>query len=130
MDNIKRLIVLILLLLLVLLSGCKPVERIIENTKIEYVNRTDSFYQRDSIYVYQYQKNDTVYQLKYKEKIKYITTHDTLIARDTTRINTTKTITKQVVKYKNHLYAWQWGLMTIGIISIIFLIYFIYRKFR
>lgn len=82
----------IIFVLAVCLTGCSP--KIIESvrTQIEYRDRIqrDSLYVHDSIYVYQHQKNDTVYLDKYVYKYAYKDrfVHDTTyIARhDTTTV--------------------------------------------
>ena len=88
--------VLIILICASLAAACSP--RIIENvrTQIEYRDRIqrDSLYVHDSIYVYQHQKNDTVYMDKYVYKYAF---KDRFI-HDTTYIahHDTTTVVKEV----------------------------------
>ena len=88
--------VLIILICASLAAACSP--RIIENvrTQIEYRDRIqrNSLYVHDSIYVYQHQKNDTVYMDKYVYKYAF---KDRFI-HDTTYIahHDTTTVVKEV----------------------------------
>lgn len=72
-DNLGYIVILLLLMLCVLCSCTKTITETIEipKTHIEYISKstTDSIYLKDSIYVNQYIKGDTVYQEK--EVIKY-----------------------------------------------------------
>ena len=85
--------ILLILTLIVALTSCQttktvqvPVE--VPVIKTEYVNRLDSFYRLDSIFVNKYIKGDTVFVDK--EKLKYIK----IVKKDTIQI--TDTITKPI----------------------------------
>lgn len=81
-----------------LVSGCSP--KIIENvrTQIEYRDRVqrDSLYFRDSIYVKEKVKGDTVYLEKYIDRWRYKekSVHDTTYVA----VHDTTTVTKEVEK--------------------------------
>ena len=124
---IKRIIVIIILLLLLLLSGCTKTQYVpVETIKTEYINKVDSFFLHDSVFVSEKKQNDTTYIYKEKYKtIKEVHT-DTLVKVDTIPIIKTVTITKVV----NKLNTLQRILIYIGITSIIIIVYLIYRKFK
>ena len=124
---IKRIIVIIILLLLLLLSGCTKTQYVpVETIKTEYINKVDSFFLHDSVFVLEKKQNDTTYIYKEKYKtIKEVHT-DTLVKVDTIPIIKTVTITKVV----NKLNTLQRILIYIGITSIIIIVYLIYRKFK
>ena len=55
------------------LPGCSPkiIERVVERHDTTYVNHRDSLYFRDSIYVKEYVKGDTVFIEKFKDRYVY-----------------------------------------------------------
>lgn len=57
-----------------------------ETTKTEYIHLRDSVYLKDSIFVNQYQKGDTVFITKDKYKYLYKLKSDTILMTDTLRI--------------------------------------------
>ena len=77
-----------ILIVLLAISACKPVEKIqyVDREKIVYQNvvQHDSIFNdvHDSIFETIYQKGDTIYRVKYKEKTrdvyKYVSITDTL----------------------------------------------------
>ena len=66
-------IVLILAVLVLSLTGCskKIIEKVVYQHDTTVVNRRDSLYFRDSIYVKEWLKGDTVYIEKYKDRYVY-----------------------------------------------------------
>ena len=120
-DTIKRIIVIVLLLLLLLLSSCTKTQYVpVETIKTEYVNRTDSVFLKDSVFIHEKKVNDTIFIDRGRVQIKYVSKHDTINKTDTIPVIKTVTITKVVEK--NKLYWWQVVLMTIGLGAIIYLI--------
>lgn len=83
--------------LIICCSACKTIERIEYVDRNHYIERSDTLiqYDRDSIFVNQFVKGDTVFKTKYVEKIKY--KDRIVIERDTLKITNTKTI-KETVK--------------------------------
>ena len=66
-------IVLIFAVLVLSLTGCsrKIIEKVVYQHDTTFVNRRDSLYFRDSIYVKEYVKGDTVYIEKFKDRYVY-----------------------------------------------------------
>ena len=56
-----------------LLPGCSPkiIERVVERHDTTFVNHRDSIFFRDSIYVKEYMKGDTVFVEKFKDRYIY-----------------------------------------------------------
>lgn len=106
-------------------------------TKIEYKDRIVDHYitntvhdtlvdkTTDSVYVNVYTRNDTVFQVKYKEKTRWrdrvVEKHDT--CRVDSIITIRKEITKEVVKYPKSY----WYFLGFSILVIIFAIYKVLR---
>lgn len=121
-----------LTIVLICCTGCKQTEYVevpVETVRTEYVHKTDSFYQHDSIWTLIEKKGDTVFVDKYKEKFRYITKTDT--------INKTDTITKVLHVTKvvevNKLKKWQKILMLLGggfLVSLITIIIYKIKKWR
>ena len=85
--------ILLILTLIMALTSCKTTKTVqvpvpVPVIKTKYINRIDSFYRLDSIFVNKYTKGDTVFVDK--EKLKYIK----IIKKDT--IQVTDTITKPI----------------------------------
>ena len=121
------------------LVGCKATERIVtvEKVRIDTLreNHTtlDSIYLRDSIYVHEWTKGDTVYQ----EKVRWKNIiHDHYVT-DTMYISRTDSIPKPYpvhVEVEKHLSSWQQFVMWAGRLTLIALAlavgYKVYRIFR
>ena len=119
MGTIKRIIVIVILLLLLLLTGCRSIQYVpVDRVHTEYVNRTDSIFLKDSVFIHEKKVNDTIFIDRGRVQIKYVSKHDTINKTDTIPIIRTVTITKVV----NKVYWWQVVLMTIGLGAIIYLI--------
>lgn len=111
--------------------GCKPTE------KIQYVDRENIVYQNiiqhdsifndvhDSVFETIYQKGDTIYKIKYKEKIKfkeiYVIKTDTLIRDSIEYVAHKETITKEVVP------KWCYFSLVVCVLFIIFAIHKLYK---
>ena len=105
-------------------------------TKVEYVDRNvykteiqtkhDTLINNvhDSIYMQVFQKGDTIFQLKYKEQIKYV--NKIVYAKDTIYRDSIQTIVKEVVKTYEPWYV-KYSLYALAI-SIIFLIFYILKN--
>lgn len=108
--------------------GCKTIE------KVEYVNSYDTVYlskaERDSVYlkdsVYIYSKVDTVFYVKWKERIKYLTKTDTIFkaSNDTLIVNSIEF--KEVEKKRPTRDI----LAILGVVSLLGLICFILYKLK
>lgn len=109
----KKLLLIILGMLMISCTVTKEVPVEVEKIKTEYKTQHDSVFIQDSIYIDRFTKNDTVFMLTYKTKLKYKTKIDTLIETDTiyqpTYIKTTVTKTK---------YKWDW-MLGCGLIGIL-----------
>lgn len=116
----------LLLVIILFASSCKVKEVFVTVPEIhtEYKNKIqkDSIYLKDSIYIHQ--KGDTIYSEKFSTK--YVLKHktDTVLKNDTVIKPVIKIETKKV----NVLHWWQKTLIWIGILSIIAIFIFIYKK--
>lgn len=104
MEKIKRILIIIIVIsffmFLMSIQGCKTVEKIEYRTVYDtcYVSKEikDSIYIRDSVYVYS--KSDTVYYIKWKERIKYLVKTDTIFKTSTDTLIQNKEIIKEIEK--------------------------------
>ena len=123
--------IIVVLAILFACVACKPIERIqyVDREKIVYQNviKHDSIFNdvHDSVYQTIYQKGDTVFSVKYKEKIKevykYLNQTDTLF-KDSIRYEIKKeTITKKYIP------KWCYYSLVGCFILLIFAIYKIYK---
>lgn len=104
-------------------------------TKVEYVDRNvykteiqtkhDTLINNvhDSVYMQVFQKGDTVFQLKYKERVKYV--NKIVYAKDTIYRDSVQTVVKEVVKTREPWYV-KYSLYALAI-SVIFLLFFILK---
>lgn len=91
-------IIFLLFVICMMLSGCHSSEPlVVEKVRTEYVNRTDSFYDRDSIYIHEYTKGDTVYVDKVRDRYIKNTVHDTIMKVDSIPYPVTKIVEKRYV---------------------------------
>lgn len=117
--------------LLLLLESCKTVYVPVPgDTKTEYVYKEskDTTFVRDSVYIKETVKGDTVRIVEYRDryKFRYITTTDTLVVSDTVRVSVPVEITKI-----DHQQTWfQKTFMGFGLFCFILLIGFIVLKLR
>lgn len=113
-----------LLLLLPLLSGCKttkyvPVETVRKKDSVRLVERKDSVFVHDSVYIHQWHARDTTWV----EKVTVHTLHhdrwrvDTILIHRVDSVPKPVPITKEVIKYR--LRWWQKPLLWLGGLSLI-----------
>lgn len=130
MEKIKRILIIIIVIaffmFLMSIQGCKTVEKIEYRTVYDtcYVSKEvkDSIFVRDSIYIYS--KADTVYYIKWKERVKYLVKTDTIFKTSTDTLIQNKEIIKEVEKKRpiRNIFAW------IGLFSIIVIVgYFLWK---
>lgn len=116
--------------ILSLLIGCKTI------TKTEYVDRYttvhdtihqtivkhDSIALRDSVFLFQYIKGDTVYKYKYVERSgqKDRIVHDSIYLHKTDTVFVDKQVCQTA---KKNVTFWQWLKIMIGTIGFLFIIY-------
>lgn len=92
------------MLLALVLTGCKPTERIVEKEKLifktEYKNtvRLDSIYLHDSTYIHQ--RGDTVFVNKWKTAYKYKLLRDTVNMTDSVYIEVPYKVEVPKVEYR------------------------------
>jgi len=83
-----------LVIALLLLAGCSP--RIVEKVRYEYIytERVDTTFIKDSVYLKEYIKGDTVRIVEFRDRYKYQykMVRDTVAVHDTTAIETVKTV--------------------------------------
>lgn len=104
MELVKRLLIIIIVLAFMItilsLQGCKVIEKVEYRTVYDtcYISKIehDSVFVKDSVYIYS--KSDTVYYIKWKERVKYLTKTDTIfrVSKDTLYLN--NEIIKEVEK--------------------------------
>lgn len=112
-----------------LLCSCtqtKYIEVPVETVKTEYIKD----YQRDTLIIRdsvdRWLKNDTVFIYKYKYLYKTLYQTDTILRTDTIA----NTIYVDKIVTVNELKDWQKFFIYIGIFSIIFIIFVLYKKFK
>lgn len=122
----KKLLVVLCALLLLSCSSTRTIEVPVETIKREYIHNTriDSIIIRDSID--RWHRNDTVYVYKERVGFKYKTKLDTIVKIDT--IPKVLIVEKEVKI--NNIYWYQKLLMWIGSLSLILLIFYLYKKFK
>lgn len=112
----------VLVLILTAVVGCRTIPEPAEKVKIIYRDRSDSIYVRDSIYIKELQKGDTVTVLEYRYRDRFRYLHDTLVVRDTIPVY----VPREVVKVDHSLTWWQKVLCWAGglaLLAVAFLIY-------
>lgn len=130
MEKIKRILIMVIVIsffmFLFSIQGCKTVEKIEYRTVYDtcYVSKQvkDSIFVRDSVYIYS--KADTVYYIKWKERVKYLVKTDTIFKTYTDTLVQNKEIIKEVEKKRpiRNIFAW------IGFFSIIVVVgYFLWK---
>lgn len=115
----------------VLFSACKPVEKIqyVDKEKIVYQNvvQHDSIFNdvHDSIFQTIYQKGDTVYNVKYKEKIKEV--YKYLYKTDTLFKDSIQYVIKKDIEVKKVVPKWCYYTIALSLAFLIFAIIRIYK---
>lgn len=122
--------ILALVMLAVVLCSCKTkyiteteykeVPVVMHDTIAKNIWRIDTTIVKDSVYFAI--KGDTIYKERYKNKWRIHVVHDTIskVVKIPVEVARIKTKTKTVVKEVNRLYWWQWLLMTIGVVAILY----------
>lgn len=98
----------------------KEVPVVMHDTLTKNIWRIDTTIVKDSVYFAI--KGDTIYKERYKNKWRIQVVHDTIskVVKIPVEVARIKTKTKTVVKEVNRLYWWQWLLMTIGVVAILY----------
>lgn len=98
----------------------KEVPVVMHDTLTKNIWRIDTTIVKDSVYFAI--KGDTIYKERYKNKWRIQVVHDTIskVVKIPVEVTRIKTKTKTVVKEVNRLYWWQWLLMTIGVVAILY----------
>lgn len=131
MELVKRLLIIIIFLafmiLIFSLPGCKVIEKVEYRTVYDtcYVSKIehDSVFVKDSVYIYS--KSDTVYYVKWKERVKYLTKTDTIFKTSTDTLIQNKEIIKEVEKKRPA----RDFMAKFGVLSFLALIAFVMLKF-
>lgn len=100
-----------------LVVGCSP--KVIENVRTDYVHRDrverDTTIVRDSIYVKEKVKGDTVYVTEYRDRLvwrdRWKENTDTLIVRDSVKVETVKEVEKPLNGWQRFRLRWFWLLL-------------------
>lgn len=95
--------------------------------KYEYKTRIDTLFENthDSIFQTIYQKGDTIYNIKYKEKIKYKNKY--VYLTDTIYKDSIQTLYKQSVTEKKIIPKWCYSSLAVWLLLLIFATYKIYK---
>lgn len=122
----KSIIFIIILLILTACTQTKYIEVPVETIKNNYINtvQKDTLIIRDS--VDRWLKGDTVLITKYKYVYQTQYVHDTIIKNDTI----TNTVYVDKIVTINELKDYQKFLIYIGLFSIVFIIFVLYKKFK
>ena len=103
------------------LTGCKPIERIVEHEKVVYKTEYKNTVQRDSIYlqdsIYIHQRGDTVFVNKWKTAYKYKILTDTVRTADSVYTEVPYLVEVPKVEYRQT--AWQKFMSKVGLLSLI-----------
>lgn len=120
--------VIVLGLLTISLTGCKsveyvPVETVKHDTVSNIVTKRDSIFLRDSIFVNQYTKGDTVFRDRLKWRTEYIerTKHDSVYI---SIVDSIPVPYPEIVEVEKKLSFWQKALMVEGVIFMFGLLFF------
>lgn len=122
----KSIIFIIILIILTACTQTKYIEVPVETIKNNYINtvQKDTLIVRDS--VDRWLKGDTVLITKYKYVYQTQYIHDTIIKNDTI----TNTVYVDKIVTINELKDYQKFLIYIGLFSIVFIIFVLYKKFK
>ena len=89
-------LVVVLILLPILSAGCSPkiIERVVYQRDTTVVHHRDTTFRRDSVYIREWMKGDTVYIEKYKDRFVYRDRwRDSIrVARDSVAVETIKEV--------------------------------------
>ena len=101
-----------------LVTGCKTTEYVevpVTHTEYVYRDRVDTSYVKDSVYIREQTKGDTVkvVEYRYRDRYREIWRTDTLIQQDTISVVHTQVVEKTVAKMNSIQSAFFWlGLLT------------------
>lgn len=125
--------ILIMFSLFLLMFSCTTTKYIVEEVPIETIR--DNYIvekQLDSIYIHdsidRYRSGDTLYVYKYRVEYRYLEKRDTILQNDT--ISIPVKITQETIKEVHSLYWWQKVLMYLGLITIVGLGIYLYKRFK
>lgn len=113
----------------VMLAGCKTTEYVevpVTHTEYVYRDKIDTAYVKDSVYIKEMIKGDTVkvVEYRYRDRFRYINTTDTVAIRDTVSVVHEVVVEKTVAKMNSIQSAFFW----LGMLTFILLIgYIAYR---
>jgi len=111
------------------LAGCKTTEYVevpVTHTEYVYRDRVDTSYVKDSVYIREQIKGDTVkvVEYRYRDRYREIWRTDTLIQQDTVSVVHTQVVEKAVAKMNSLQSAFFW----LGLLAFFLVIgYFAYR---
>lgn len=119
----------VVVLILTAVLGCRTIPepadpQPAEKVKIIYRDRSDSIYVRDSIYIKEQQKGDTVTVLEYRYRDRFRYLHDTLVVRDTIPVY----VPHEVVKVDHSLTWWQKVLCWAGGLALLAVAFIVYGR--
>jgi len=136
-DN-RKLIALILIwgviltIILCSLTGCKTTEYVevpVTHTEYVYRDRVDTSYVKDSVYIREQIKGDTVkvVEYRYRDRFREIWRTDTLVRCDTVSVVRTEVVEKTVAKMNSLQSAFFWLGLLVFFIVIGYVAYRIWR---
>jgi hypothetical protein len=115
-------LVLLVVLVVLLPVGCRTTEYItvpVTHTEYVYRDRVDTSYVKDSVYIREQTKGDTVkvVEYRYRDRYREIWRTDTLIQQDTISVVHTQVVEKTVAKMNSLQSAFFWlGLLAFFIV--------------
>ena len=117
----------------VMLSGCKTTEYVevpVTHTEYVYRDKIDTAYVKDSVYIKEMIKGDTVkvVEYRYRDRFRYINTTDTVAIRDTVSVVHEVVVEKTVAKMNSIQSAFFWLGMLTFILLIGYVVYWILKK--
>lgn len=127
----SMLMLLVVVLILTAVVSCRSIPQPqppepAEKVKVIYRDRSDSIYVRDSIYIKELLKGDTVTVLEYRYRDRFRYLHDTLVVRDTIPVY----VPREVVKVDHSLTWWQKVLCWAGGMALWTVAFLIYGRLR
>lgn len=106
-------LVVIMLLVLSALVGCRTTEYVevpVTHTEYVYRDRVDTSYVKDSVYIREQVKGDTVriVEYRYRDRFRTITEIDTMVFRDTVSVVRTEVVEKTEYRTRGVVKALAW----------------------
>lgn len=122
-----------LTVVIVMLAGCKTTEYVevpVTHTEYVYRDKIDTAYVKDSVYIKEMIKGDTVkvVEYRYRDRFRYINTTDTVAIRDTVSVVHEVVVEKTVAKMNSIQGAFFWLGMLTFILLIGYVVYWILKK--